>query len=182
MIGFGNPAHMTENLLRGSFGSVFVPDILQLRVNRVFAGEQRVFLVGSVSAHVLDGNLNLLGENMIIALVFSALSRIYFRHSFLSSSAPSRRILTLLRVNQTPAQSTGRYGGLFGLLSSQQHRSRFGHPFAKRGSGWAFKLDRPHSSLTKRRWGGVMDLENCGRGPCQSKICPSVDECRDSEY
>jgi hypothetical protein len=51
---------------------VFVPYILQLRENPVFADQLGVLLMNSVAARRSEGNLRLLGENKIIALVFPA--------------------------------------------------------------------------------------------------------------
>jgi hypothetical protein len=63
---------MTDERFHEHRPSVFIPDILQLRTNPVFADELGVLLMDSVSAHVSERNLKLLGGNKIIALVFPA--------------------------------------------------------------------------------------------------------------
>jgi hypothetical protein len=72
MIRFRNPAYVTEELFHEYLTNVFVPYILRLREDPVFADQLGVLLMDSVAAHISERNLRLLGENKIIALVFPA--------------------------------------------------------------------------------------------------------------
>jgi hypothetical protein len=72
LIRFRNPAYMTEDLFYEYLIYVFIPYVRTIRCNPIFANEPCILLMDSFSAHTSERNLQLLGENQIIALVFPA--------------------------------------------------------------------------------------------------------------